>query len=330
MGKFSILLCDSDEVYMKRLAAGLNKLFKEKASVSTITEEDSANCVEHAQLVLTSGGEQFLQRCYGENCTFLHLHEGDSIEDPDRYKESIYKYQSVSRIGRALTKYIPNQQSWCGVDAVGSRQKWYGVISPSHHRSMIPFGISLAQRLSVRKRTLVLIFMEFSGISTLLGLEQCGGIEDFVLALRKAQKEELAEIPLPEVNTLPGIDLLNVTDTPMVLYELTEGDMDNLFQRIRKDQQYDEVVWIAGNMVRGIVELFQESEKVFGILGEDAYSTCCEKEFTAFYKKIGVENGRLCWFTLPDLSDMDAGEHLLLQWSESAIGAAVKRLLQED
>ena len=328
MGKFSILICDPDEVYVKRLAAGLQRQLKEKAIINTTDHcsGESLSCEGEVHLLLSSEVPEFQWRMQHENCTFIWLDGGD--EDGQKMTERIYKYQSVSQIGRELVKYMPAQRSRGKRLGVSSGQRWYGVVSPARHESMIPFSVALAQQLNEERQTLVLLFMEFSGVGSLLGLSQNTGMEEFLLGLRQQEKDHFEQVPLPEVHQLPGLDLLNVTDNPIILYELVEADVEKLIERIQCCGQYEAVVWVAGNMLQGIESLVQVSERVFSIEKGDSYSRCCQDEFSCFFEKLNVDQQVLCPVMLPVLQGIEPGQHLLLQWKLSPIGAIAKECLK--
>lgn len=327
MGKFSILLCDSDEIYVKRLATGLQKFFREQVFVQLTTDISILEQCRDVQLLLTSKLPSICEIGQAENCKVVFLHEG---QEEIVHKESIYKYQSITQIGKELMKYMPRSKAATMGANAGSNQKWYGVLSPVRHKSMIPFGITLAQQLSVGKRTLVLIFMEFSGIGSWLGVSTDAGAEDWLLDLRHAAGESFLQLPFAKVHQLPAVDVLHVTSTPMVLYELTEEDVHRLIQRIQCCDQYDAVVWISGNMLRGMKELLQTSGQVFCIEDRDGYSRCCQQEFIQFFQKLGHKEEQLKRISLPVLHGMEPGEHLLLQWKNSVIGEEVRNYLKGD
>lgn len=346
MGKFSILLCDSDEVYSKRLATGLQKQFREQVSVRTCSNvfDRNGQAIE-ADLLLGSRLPEEAWRQKHPHCIYVLLDEGETpgcgmveedgtnrsaVEDVSKlWKGSVFKYQSVSKIARVLQAYLPAQTKGMAGTGVGLRQVWYGVVSPVRHESMIPFACTLAGAIGKEKRVLLVVLMEFSGILALLELEP--GWEMEALLLRLRQRESLQQIPFPGVYVLQDFDLLNGPENPMILYELSELDITRLMERIQDCRQYDAVVWVGGNMMRGIGELFCRSEKVFSIEKTDAYSKCCQKEFEQFFNKLlPGDSDCLVNVRLPILSGNQTGEHLLWQWNRSVIGDAVRRHLKGD
>lgn len=336
MGKFSILLCDSDEVYIKRLAAGLQRQLKDRALIHVITADGQMPDLAEVHLLLVGESAGSFMTNHPKGKQIVLLEEGPEA-DPDGegkrtdgFSDSIYKYQSLTKICQALQRYIPAANVSAGTQRTGHRQLWYGVCSPVRHKSVIPFAVSLAQQLSIRKRTLLLLFMEFSGVVSWLGLEQNPGTEAFLLSMRKKPVTEHPKIPLPELYQLPGVDLLNVTDNPMILYELTEKDMGNLIGRIGCCEQYEAVVWVAGNIMRGCMELIGRSEKLFCIEENDSHSRCCQQEFYRFFEKTGADRLVLKRLTLPYLQGMEAGGHLVMQWRESPIGEAAGMQLKGE
>ncbi|MBQ8662574.1 MAG: hypothetical protein IJ471_01825 [Eubacterium sp.] len=348
MGKFSILLCDSDEVYAKRLATGLQKQFRESVSVKMCTDVvDREGQAMGANLLLSSKLPRESWRQAHPDCICVLLEEGEGKapevgteyapspellqEDrlADVWQGSIFKYQSVSRIARLLQNFLPTAATPGTGTGVGFQQLWYGVLSPVRHESTIPFACTLAGLLGEEKRVLLVVLMEFSGVVPLLELE--AGQEMETLLLRLRQKERLERIPFPMVHVLPDFDLLHGPDNPMVLYELNEQDVTRLLEHIQRNRKYDAVVWVAGNMIRGIGELFSRSEKVFSLEKTDAYSMCCQREFDNFFKKLLQEGvDRPVSVRLPAYAGEQTGEHLLWQWKHSGIGQVIKRHLKGE
>ena len=187
MGKFSILLYDSDEIYAKRLAAGLQKMFRERVAIHMVTDTGKPMDLRDMQLVLASDMKFQEGDTAGNNVVYIYLDGGeDSAEELD-WNGRIFKYQSVSKIGKALTKYMPDQIFGTTLSSGQEHKRWYGVVSPVRHGSMLPFAVSLAQQLSVGKRVLLLVFMEFSGITAMLGLEEQADMEQFILEKRASR-----------------------------------------------------------------------------------------------------------------------------------------------
>lgn len=348
MGKFSILLCDSDEVYAKRLATGLQKQFRESVSVKMCTDViDRGGQAMDADLLLSSKMPQESWRQIHPQCICVLLDEGEGKEPEltedcalqtrllqeaqmsNVWQGSIFKYQSVSRIARLLQSFLPAATVPSAGTGIGFQQLWYGVISPIRHESVIPFACTLTSLLGEEKRVLLVVLMEFSGIVPLLELEAGQEMEKLLLRLR--QKERLERIPFPRVHVLPDFDLLHGPDNPMILYELDEQDVTRLLEHIQNNRKYDAVVWVAGNMIRGIGELFHRSEKVFSIEKTDAYSLCCQREFSGFFEKLLQEGAdKPVSVRLPVYAGEQTGEHLLWQWKHSGIGEVVRRHLKGE
>lgn len=331
MGKFSILLCDSDEVYTKRLAAGLKRKFREQIQVwtySSVSEKEMASM--EADLVLGNQMPDKNWQSEHKKCVYLWLAEPDVDTIPDVIcAEKVFKYQSVSELARILQNYLPTQIVKVVEGTVNKNQQWYGVISPVRCQEMIPFACTLASKLGEQKRVLLLALMEFSGITSLLGLDPGQGMEPFLLQLR--QKERLEQVRFPEVHGLLGFDLLTGPNNPIVLYELNEMDVLHMIERICAETQYDCVVWVGGNMIRGIDILFAKSKQIFLLGKKDAHSKCCQQEFEQFFQMQQSEKEeKLTRTYLPVLAQEQTGMHLLWQWSHSVIGEMVDRLLKGD
>lgn len=385
MGKFLVLLCDSDEVYVKRLAAGLRRQFREQVTVQTCTSLDVPLREGDSGSLQQMGNRNSIQQMASpgvlvtSQCPETKWREGnpgwvclwldDGVEKQKEKKEiikkideeavigtraglttsqdsgiwqgRIQKYQSVSKIAKALQQYLPQEKNKRPIPGTCKTQEWYGVVSPVRHESMLPFACSLAGTLSKERKVLLVVLMEFPGLCQWLGLagdvdvtvgsgiEAGLSMDSFLYQLRK--EDRLERIPFPFVRKLQEFDLLMGPENPMVLYELNEQDISRLIERMQLCQEYDAVVWVAGNMLCGIRELFGKSEKIFSVEKNDPYSCCCQKEFAAFFEKLKLENeDSLMKVNVPVIKGMQTGEHLLWQWEHSAIGEQTRRLLEGE
>lgn len=331
MGKFSILICDSDACYSRRLAAGLRRIFQDKALIRTA----EAYCPQllrkdtMVQFVLAAEGpeQEYLSE---KSCIWIRLDEETDVSESVRNR--IYKYRAVSWIARELMRYLP--ESCRTADRADAEAvKWYGVLSPVRHEALLPFAFSMARALEAGCQTLVLLLMEFAGAERLLGRSVSCGQDEFLLQLRqKAQNErgEQASVQMmePEILRFPGFDLLNLTMNPMILHELTEEDLQRIRKWICANGQYQRVVWAAGNVLQGVPELLQDSEQVYVLEKADGASRCCQWEFDTFLDKLQVEPERISRLRLPVPAWTEPGEHLLLQWEQSVIGETVCRCLK--
>ena len=330
MGKYSILLCDSDAVYAKRLAAGLKGKFREQIQIRTSSHLSESE-IEHSDVHLILGNQipdGVWQKQHPE-CVCLRLTEPDvQAAESIACQEMIFKYQSVSAIARALASYLPVQQANGCSTGQGQKQLWYGVVSPTRHSSMIPFACTLAAKLGEGKRVLLLVLMEFSGISSLLDIDDGCGMESFLFRLRK--RESVEQVAFPTVCVLENFALLNGPKNPKVLYELNETDIFRLIERIHNENRYDCIVWVGGNMMRGIEHLFSGSKQVFSLEKKDVYSHCCQREFEAFFA-MQQEQGQTITTVCPgEVHCEQKGLHLLWQWKNSALGDLVERLLKGE
>lgn len=330
MGKFSILLFDSDAVYAKRLAAGLKRKFRDQIQIRT-SSHLSENEIENLDVNLILGNQipDGVWQKQHPGCICLRLTEPDvQVPESIACQEMLFKYQSVTAIARALASYLPVQQANGCSTGQGQKQQWYGVVSPIRHSSMIPFACTLAAKLGEEKKVLFLVLMEFSGITSLLGIDEGCGMEQFLFRLRK--REAVEQVAFPAVCGLENFDLLNGPKNPMVLYELNETDILRLIERIHKEARYDCVVWVGGNMMRGIEHLFSGSKQVFSLDKKDVYSNCCQREFEAFFT-MQQEHGQTITTVCPrEVHCEQKGLHLLWQWKNSALGDLVERLLKGE
>lgn len=356
MAGCSIVLCDMDQVYIRKLAAGLKRFFdvnvliqmcsclEELAAEDTdITSERIILCGQTREKSLESQvcPEEKMERRVlskedikiSEKWHFIRL-KGSMTEEDEvdiRWEDEIYKYQPVSQIAAGLQQYVP---AWNRKDKkTGSKnaQKWYGVFSVCRHESAIPFVCSMAKSMGEHQKVLVVLLTQFCGLPGLLGIE-CGcDTESFFLRLRQGVQTEISQVALPKFVSLPGFELMTAPQNPQVLYEMEQQDMQALIARL-EHSQYDNVIWMAESVLPGIAYLFERSRRLFLIEKTDTYSMCCQREFEEFCQKIPeVEwDDKIRHVCLPVYGQMECGEHLLWQWSQSAVGSTAEKYVEEE
>lgn len=331
MGRLSVILFDTDKGYADRLAAGLKLYLPEQAVIYVFChEKQMMECKENFQNVVFCCGTEpsvpMRERFPVSTLCFLQGEgEKGSNQDWDRV---IYKYQSVRKIAAQITD-SGEKKGMKLVHAI-KKQKWYGVFSPCHHENAEAFAITLAQILGVSKQALLILFTEFPGIGELFDIPETAVLEQLVLQLRKEPSQTVGIQGY--AFRLGETSVLCLPENPAVLYELSEDDIKNLENFIRKETEAEAVVWFFGSLFRFGLDIMKNCEQMFCLEKNDIISRCQAREFYEFLRKgyANTEKSMPETFEIPVISFSEKGEHLLCQWKSSVIGTEISKRIGDS
>lgn len=311
MENIFVILYDSDEIYVRKLAVMLQNFMDPGVFIRTVIQKDGERPGDCVSVRLVRGTEE--------------------TKDAVLWEEDIYKYQPVTGIAGRIRSRFPAQERKRNFVRKAERQLWYGVVSPCRHESAAAFMCTFAAALGEKKKVLAVLFTQFCGLSGLLELEPGCDVEGFYLELRRCSEDEAGKVDLPEFSALPGFDLMPEPNNPAVLYELGREDILRLTQRLLCSE-YEAVVWMAEGAFCGMECLLRISRHVFLAEKSDTASMCRQQEFEAFVRKM-ADSGwdeKVRRLHLPVFAQMECGEHLLWQWRESALRAEAEKWMEED
>lgn len=334
----SIILCDMDQGYIRMLAAGLKKFFDTAVLIQTCSHTDELFTADvdmtSERIILCGHTEDMnISEAVAEKWHFIRLKGGMNEEDEVdiKWEDEIYKYQSVSQIAARLQLHFPDRNRRKLKSGIKMAQNWYGIFSVCRHESTMPFVCSLARKLGEHRKVLVVLLTQFCGISSLLDLKRRCDTEGFLLRLLQCAQEEILQVALPEMLSFQEFDLLTEPENPQVLYEMSRQDMQALIARL-EHSQYDSIVWAAETVIPGIIQLFERSRRLFFIEKTDTNSVCCQRDFEIFCNKLPeIEwEEKVRHVCLPIYGQLECGEHLLWQWSQSAVGKVAEQYAEVE
>ena len=331
MGRLSVILFDPDTGYANRLAAGLQRYLPEQTSIFVFSDETQLeSCRESLQDAIFCCGirlEKPLKERF-PRCVLYYL-QGESPQETEQdWDKVIFKYQSVRKIAAQILSGADPEQ--IKPVLASKTQQWYGVISPCGHENAEAFAVTLAQILADRKRVLLILFAEFSGIKELFDIPQTAVLEQLVLGLRKDPAQTGAGGQY--LFRLGEAAVLCLPENPFVLYELTGSDIENLEAFIREETGAEAVVWYLDSLFCFGMDIMKNCRKVFCLEKKDMFSQCRVHEFYELVKKgYGDTKGKLPErLEIPALSFEEKGEHLLWQWKCSPMGEAIRRQIMDE
>lgn len=229
MKEFSILICDLDLAYVNALSNFLGSR-KRRISVSAFTQIDAfKNHKGFYDLALM--GKEYLE-VYEKERPDIHIEKimilSATAGEQEITYEVFYKFQNMSKLSDIISK-LRNENKDGGLSL--TQPGFLGVFSPNYHDLRLPFSMTLAHVLSLRKKTLFLDLEAFSPLPDLISNENFE--KDFmdIIYLMESQGEDFhLEQHLffyEEIALLPVIknpeDLFHVSESMWLrFYELVD------------------------------------------------------------------------------------------------------------
>lgn len=335
MGNISVILFDSDEIYMRRLAAALKDYLKESVSVFVFSGEnqliESRDIMKGAVIFCGKRTTMNLRQFFPDSMICWMQGEEDA-EDEGEWDRVIFKYQSVRKIAGELCKMT-------GV-LYGQKQKrrheqiWYGVISPCHHGNTAALAAAAAQIIAEQSRVLLIVAAEFTGMKELLELPEMTDLEQLILYLREEEPAE--EIKKENFTVRIGnFSILCFPDNPVMLCELTSEDLLHMENYIKENLEADIVIWYMDSLFGYGLEIISRCTKVFCLEKNDICSRCIQQEFENYLSRAYVNRSSslenlLEKIILPEIIWQEKGEHLLQQWKNSVFGAEIRKRMKDE
>lgn len=330
MGNISIILFDSDEVYIRRLAAALKDYLNEGVSVFVFSKENqllSSKNTWKGAVIFCGIKTKFNLHDFFPDSVICWLQGEENVDDEDEWDRIIFKYQSVRKIAGEIYKMA-------GIGGGYRRkplntQKWYGVISPCHHGNAGAFAAAAAQIISEHSRVLLVIAAEFSGMRELLELPEMSALEQLILDLR-------AEDPMSEITEscfhvrIGNFSVLCFPDNPIMLCELTSEDVTRFETYLREDLEADVVIWYMDHLFGYGLHILNRCNKIFCLEKNDICSRCIQREFETYLSRACTDHADslsdlLEKIVLPETVWQEKGEHLLQQWKNSSFGEEIRQ-----
>lgn len=330
MGNISVILFDSDEVYMRRLAAALKNYLKDSISVFVFSKESQLlagrDTLKGAVIFCGIRTEINLRDIFSDSI-ICWLQGEENAEDEHEWDRIIFKYQSVRKIAGEICRITGTGRGHRRKPA--NVQNWYGVVSPCHHGNTGAFAAAAAQILSERSRVLLIAAAEFTGLRELLELPEMSGLEQLILHLRSEDSvEEMSEECFSV--RVGNFSVLCFPDNPLVLCELTSEDLIHMENYIKEALEADTVIWYMDSLFGYGLHILSRCTKVFCLEKNDICSRCIQREFENYLSRACAEPADLsadCLekIILPETAWQEKGEHLLLQWKNSVFGEEIRK-----
>ena len=315
-----------EKTYMQKLALYMNTRTGMNGTVELLERDaPTGNAQENSDAgrhwKLAVGSESFVRALYDAGCAEQML-----ILTQDAQEDEIHVQQCQSRSAlyqKIIARY--NLIGGTGSVRAGTRQHWVAFVGKNQGQ-LTAFSMLYAWILAKKQSVLYVCFSENSGLTSLFRSETGGAdLGDLFLHIRKHQNIMFEMF----TGHLEGVDYLQTSENPMILYEIEEKDLQEFLQKIAEESSYETVVFCIGSMICGCNHIFAQSEQIIHVRQEDLCSQCAAEEVIVFLQKCGIAHEQVRDVILSPLDGDMPGIHLLYEWQKSEAGSRVEQLMCE-
>lgn len=196
--------------------------------------------------------------------TVVILSAGNIINENNTYM-SIYKFQSTESLIKELTGiyleeagYIPKT----GYSCDGKRMSIISIFSPCGGSGKTTTAFLLGQLLGEQKKVLVINWEPFSNIRAQLEFKTSTGFSELMYFIKEKKPNVSFKIK-SMVHRIENIDYLMPADHCKDLYQLELKDIKLFLEILRKESEYDVVIFDIGFLTEAVEEVFRCSKNVY-------------------------------------------------------------------
>lgn len=326
MAKIKVAIYDADKLYRERFADYLMSYKSKEIELSVFSGIsyflDAVNVEKYQLFVLGRGYEELLPSIKAIPVPVLVLSEQDHVKEHVGIENAqvsyTSKYQSMEVITHQMYLMTEARRVNREVSVCNAKLEVVGVFSPVNHEMQIFFSLLYAQRMAQHYKTLYVNFMEFSGLTEVLG-ETEFDLSDVILQLRDTACRP--EAILKQIYEYEGFSYIAPFQNPQNVKEITGADVQLLLQFLVEYTEYQFVILDFGGMMREFPMALQCCSQFFCIGKKGVYYEGFERKFMQYIEAILGEGfmEHTKRITLPRYTrGISGGEGFIeqLRWSE--------------
>ncbi len=329
--KKSIVVCDSDEAYVRAFAAYLMERI-EGISISSFTSEEAflASDEFYSIGILSKDFLSVLEFAGKGNVQEKFYLCDDVIACEYEHLPMVYKYQSMEVVEEMLKRMQKKEKDaptpWWNQKS-GHETNVVGIYSPISHELQLPFALSIAQ---IYREQGSVLFLDLEEISILQMLTNQTGNRNFVDLLYLFSQDEVKQEDITcFTSSFMGIDYVNPFSGPEEMADVERDTWISFMKQVVKSG-YDTVVILFGRAIRGFSEIITGCRQ-FIVLGRagDYYKKSQDK-FVQYIKE-RCKNVCLQEVYLPmSAGNLVDGTYAIEELVQGNLGMFVRRFLQKE
>lgn len=267
-----LLICDSEEAYVKRLAELL--LLKKEVTMGVRT----CSLPEHVEHLIEIGNVKVLlisevvpyqerKRLFaGKRIVLTREHCADlGIEETE-----LNKYQSVNNIVKIIVQTLSENPSGI-LRRKNGRKKMIGVYSPVHRIGKTTFALKAGKELAEEENVLYLNLEAYAGFGGYFQWDE-GQDLSHLLYYSRQENDMLGVRMASMVHRMGSLDYILPIKVSTDLQSITTEEWQNLFQRLSKESIYETFLIDIGDSVGDLMGLLEMCDWIFVPYAEDIYA----------------------------------------------------------
>lgn len=267
-----ILICDSEEAYVKKLAEVLMLKKEITAGVricSSLELVDKLLEIGQVQVLLISEEIPYEKRRQAFSGRRIVLTRRQCT-DLGKEERELRKYQPADQLTAEILQCFQDEPF--SMPCAGIRKgRILGVYSPIHRIGKTTFALKMGKLLAERENVLYLNLEEYAGIG---GYFRDGEVQNLSHLLYYA-KQESGDISVriaSMVRQMGNLDYIPPMKVWTDLKSVTAAEWESLFERLTRQSVYDTVLLDIGNIVADTFEILRMCDWILLPQAEDVYA----------------------------------------------------------
>ena len=302
MTQLKIAFLDEEKAYLEQLLGYLVQKKELFFQVSAYTKAEAfIKALKEGELydaaVMTERFWDDLDACAFGGKKIL-LREGDQKESMQE-SLSVSKYQPAEKLLRQVSAMLWQKED--GLDGrIPKAAELIGIYAPDHCEGQLLFGMTMAQILGERSKTLYVNLMEHSGFCRLTGTEVSEDIGDLLCGMMKKEYDFAAELHRTR-GTYRNFDYISPASNPEHLSELSEALFGQLVWALKCRSGYDAVIVDFGRLFLGFAKMLPVFSSFYCLGKEGLANRYRTEEFLDYLaKEDGHAAEHMNCLTLPE------------------------------
>lgn len=304
MGKITLAICDTDEVYRERFVAYLvERKAREYIVYAFSAVEHLLETLDRQKLDVVILGRGFAcaeETVHGKNIALISLKEDapvcvaeDSGYQVDVCEKSVevFRYQPMEKILHEVTVLVGAER---GVMIQEKnrllRMQIIGIYSPIQHEMQLPFSLVFAEMLARRQKVIYINFMKNSGFLQAFGLSGQYDLSDIIVRLRN--KRLCGETFLKCVYESNRLFYIPPFRNPEHLDEFTYEDMLMLLSFLEDSTDFDVVILDFGDGIERFAEVIETCSCIYCLMKTGFFYECKLEQFLDYIEKSTAREAR--------------------------------------
>lgn len=331
MRKKRVVICDSNEIYAKRLQEYLAEEKRVPCSFEFYT--DWIKCRDYlskhgaeACILSEDMEEQYeIAKEFGEKkVQLLILYE----ESNGVSSNGIFRYQSADSLIRNICEKIgiKSQTGDCSGETSGT--KLIGIYTPVGRCLQTSFSLVLGQMLASKYKVLYLNFEAYSGFSQMMQCHFTSDMADLLYFLKNLSKDFSQQFTSMK-QSIGGLDYIPPAFSYMDISRILPNEWEHFLNTLGELGEYDYLILDLTDYVQGLYQILRNCSHVYTITKNDGRALAKIAHYETVLRELSfddvLEKTKKCSFPIYRQLPADPEELLYSELSDYA-----RKIVRED